>query len=512
MTALGDLTDEVHAWASEMLAGYKPRVRRESKVFRDPVNGFETFYPHEVAIIDSPILQRLRRIHQTALAYYVYPGADHTRFAHCLGVSHLAERMVLSLRDRGVEVEESDRYEVRLAGLLHDVGHGLFSHLSESIFSEHFSADLEAIQQVEAKFRGRGLGEILSYLIVTSPAFRDLVADATSTYGVPSLNVDRIAGYFLGTAPVGEEGKSYLAECISGPLDADKMDYFARDCHYTGIRAEIDVARLLVSVDIDGRSPSTARHLVVRQSGVHHLEHIIFSKMMLFSSVYHHHKIRALECSVRSLFRKIWQDPTAINDVVLRFKSLGSLLTVTEDEFWVKALAEPRLRDAVAGILYYRQVPMRSLALGMATIEDHESGKDKVRKLWDIEQFPSRQREIGDTIQGMISGGSPDLFGVWFDVPTTPSVSRDAKKALVDTGDQYVSLHHFFPSDEWVDAYTDNKLLAHVFTDPDNTKRVAVSKASWRYFKDTMELPLRDRAISRCYKDADDYLVLADFA
>lgn len=292
MTALSDLETEVNEWVTTQLAGFSPRDVSD-KVFRDPVNGFESFLPHEVAVIDSPILQRLRRIHQTALAYYVYPGADHTRFAHCLGVAHLADRMITALNSRGAAISGTDRLEVRLAGLLHDVGHGLFSHLSESIFAEHFAAQLKAISAIEPTFKSKGFGEVLSYLIVTSHRFREFMDDVQKKYKV-TIDLDRVAHYFLGVAKPGEPSKQCLAEIISGPLDADKLDYFARDCHYTGIRAEIDVERLLISIDLDHRSESEFRHIVVRLNGVHHLEHIIFSKMMLFSSVYHHHKIRAL--------------------------------------------------------------------------------------------------------------------------------------------------------------------------------------------------------------------------
>src|SRR5689334_3545348 len=124
-TALPVWQKQVNDYVAGLLKR-SPVRRADDKVFRDPVVDLQHFYPHEVAIIDSPIVQRLRDVHQNALAYLVYPGATHTRFEHTLGVTTIAGRMISALNERGAKITQKDAWEVRLAALLHDSGHCLF--------------------------------------------------------------------------------------------------------------------------------------------------------------------------------------------------------------------------------------------------------------------------------------------------------------------------------------------------------------------------------------------------
>ena len=243
MGASDSIREDVNRVCAGILDGYKPRLRCPRKIVRDPVVGFEYLEPHEIPIIDSPIFQRLRRIRQTALAYQVYPTANHTRFEHCLGVAHREMQMVDALNQkRPGFVSEQKALELRFAGLLHDVGHGPFSHLSETIFGQQFEWQLKALATEDPRFVKKGLGEVLSYFIVTSDAFRALAGSVFEACGV-TIDLDTVAGYFIGAAPT--DNDQFLAEIISGSCDADKLDYFERDCYYTGIRAEIDTDRIL---------------------------------------------------------------------------------------------------------------------------------------------------------------------------------------------------------------------------------------------------------------------------
>jgi HD superfamily phosphohydrolase len=507
MTALDDLRGQVNEVVDGWLGGFTPKTVRQSKLLRDPVIGFETLRPYEVAIVDSPVFQRLRYIHQTALAYHVYPGAHHTRFEHALGVAHRVEQVASALNGRNPGlIGPKDIAELRLAGLLHDVGHGPFSHLSESIFSERFSAELAAIGLEEPMFLRRDLGEILSYLIVTSTAFKTFAHKVFDGFHLAPLDLDKVAGFFVGYAPPEE---LFMAEMISGPFDADKLDYFHRDCYYTGIRAEIDVERILSVIDIDGRSTEAERHLVIRRAGVHHMEHIIFSKMLLFSSVYHHHKIRALECGVRSMFRAIWNDPSRLSISALRFPNMASILTMTDSDFWTLAKMDPVTSATARALTERRELPMRALALNMATIDQEKSDRVGSYKFQLLNEFPAKQREIGDTIFNLLSTEDQvSQFGVWFDFPRTPKVSSDAHDTRVDRGDEYVRLETFFPTPQWVAAYTDNKLTAHVFYDPPEAKRRTVASKAREYFREVYGLVAKDIAEEGCFKEDGE---LSDF-
>jgi HD superfamily phosphohydrolase len=235
------------------------------------------------------------------------------------------------------------------------------------------------------------------------------------------------------------------------------------------------------------------------------MEHIIFSKMLLFSSVYHHHKIRALECGVRSVFRRIWEDPSRIASERLRFPSIASMLTMTDEDFWAVAGSEPTLTDVVTAMYRRRELPMRALALNIATIKKAEGDDGLSVKFQGLTEFPERQRDIGDTIYQMLDAEHQDsTYGVWFDFPKTPEVGSDAKKTMVDRGDAYVPLKEFFPTDDWVAAYSDNKLTAHVFYDPPEVPRHAVSAKAREYFFDRYQITCKEIAVDMCFNEDED--------
>jgi len=136
--AFAQLKGEVDAWVACIMPDDYPKTpmpgKNETKVIREAVTGYQVLQPHEYLVLDSPLLQRLRYIHQTALAYLVYPTANHTRFDHSLGCAKIAQQL-------GEKVIHRDKIritELRLAALLHDVGHTFFSHLSESIMQSRF--------------------------------------------------------------------------------------------------------------------------------------------------------------------------------------------------------------------------------------------------------------------------------------------------------------------------------------------------------------------------------------
>jgi len=332
--ALNILRNEVDYWVNETLPKDYPNrpltLITSDKVIREAVSGYQVLKPWEYLIIDSPIVQRLRYVHQTALSYLVYPTANHTRFDHSLGVAHVASEVS---KQQGFEPDKI--YELRLAALLHDVGQCLFSHLSESIMEYKFSNLYKAAKKSQ-EFSGRDLhlSEILSYLIIQSPRFDRLLRNVVGHYR-PGVDVGRISKLVIGKAP---DDFAYLSDVISGPFDADKCDYLVRDCYFCGIRADIDVPRVIISTTILDRSRFKVenyprKNLVMRRAGAPNLEQIIFNKMLLFPAVYHHHKIRAIECMIRSIFETIWEDPDAIIDEELRFMRLRDFLKVSEHAF-----------------------------------------------------------------------------------------------------------------------------------------------------------------------------------
>ncbi len=179
---------------------------------RDPIYGFIELSEGELKIINTSLFQRLRKIKQLAMAYLVYPCANHTRFDHSLGVYHIASLMAERVL-QGKENEERRRI-VRLSALLHDVGHGPFSHVSEELLEKYASIPTNEREKIHEK--------ITAKLIENNTELKNL------------LSVDdrkSIVGLLSGT----KVDVSLMRGIVSGPLDADKMDYLLRDSYFCGV-------------------------------------------------------------------------------------------------------------------------------------------------------------------------------------------------------------------------------------------------------------------------------------
>ncbi len=187
--------------------------------------------------------------------------------------------------------------EVRLAALLHDVGHGPFSHASERVYES-----FDEIQKVKDErpdlFKERDPHEILSYFIVVSDRFEELWRDIIRLYSPEDIKFDltdielkNVALMILGQHP--NAAMKFFAQMVNGPHDADKFDYIIRDGYLTGLRTAIDIDRFFLSLGTYLVKHTDERQLCVDLGGVIALEQLLFNKMQLYSSVYHHQKVRA---------------------------------------------------------------------------------------------------------------------------------------------------------------------------------------------------------------------------
>ena len=504
---LVEATSDINDYVAEALDHYTVPHVAEHKVIRDAVYGFQRFHPHEVAVIDSPILQRLRGVHQTALSHLVYPSANHTRFEHSLGVATKAEQLAVALRSTrsGLEVSETRLLELRLAGLLHDTGHGLFSHLTESILSQRHPELVTEVKGSRAFAEKTHLGEALSALIVRSPAFQRLLDDVKTGYagakGLNDVTADGIAELILGHTI--EPSEQYLADIISGPFDADKLDYLGRDCHFTGIRAEVDWERITHALDTyqkEGR-----RYLAVRQPAVPHLEQILFSKMMLFSAVYHHHKIRALEQMVQAIFETAYDRQDALTEPLFALDRISDIWRLTEDAFFVLGQREQVIGAAVEAI-FNRRLMQRALSLSITTVKkdpDNVENYRQFQKLFADERAPRTARKLARAVHDELPPRTQGELGdheIRFDFPRSPSLSDDAEQChVLVSPEEARNLKTFFPTEDWVASYADNKLTSHVFTVGSVETRGLVADAAERVLGDLYHLDL-DQTARRALK------------
>lgn len=234
----------------------------------DPIHDFIRVYDHELNIIDTPIFQRLRRIRQLSGAHLTYPAAQHTRFEHSLGVMHIASQAGQALYEKGI-LKSDDIEILRLAGLLHDIGHGPFSHLFE-----------EVIQQ--KKFSHEDFGKEI--------ILKSEIGDSLSKSGYDKKLVTKVA--------FGDSKLQYMNEIISGALSADMMDYLLRDGYFTGAEhAQIDHKRITQSLDVHKKK------LALEKSALYSFESMMHSRYQMFKAVYFHKTVRAAEVMLLEALR-----------------------------------------------------------------------------------------------------------------------------------------------------------------------------------------------------------------
>ena len=234
----------------------------------DPIHDFIRVYDHELSIIDNPIFQRLRRIRQLSGAHLTYPAAQHTRFEHSLGVMHIASQAGHALHEKGIL--KSDNIEIlRLSGLLHDIGHGPFSHLFEEI-----------IQEKKISHEDFGKEIIL----------KSDIGDSLSKNGFDKKLITKIA--------FGDSKFQYMNEIVSGALSADMMDYLLRDGYFTGAEhAKIDHKRITQSLDVHKKK------LALERSTLYSFESMMHSRYQMFKAVYFHKTVRSAEVMLLEALR-----------------------------------------------------------------------------------------------------------------------------------------------------------------------------------------------------------------
>ena len=226
----------------------------------DPIHDFVRVNSNELKIIDTPIFQRLRRIRQLSGAHLIYPGAQHTRFEHSLGVMHIASMAGHALHEKGI-VSSDNIQNLRFAGLLHDIGHGPFSHLFE-----------ELLQKRKMSHEDIGRDIIL----------KTQIGDLISANGFNKKFITELA--------FGDSKFQFMNEIISGALSADIMDYLLRDGYFTGAEhAKIDHNRLTYSLDV------YKNKLALEKSALVNFETMMISRYQMFKAVYFHKTVRAGE-------------------------------------------------------------------------------------------------------------------------------------------------------------------------------------------------------------------------
>ena len=210
---------------------------------RDPIHDYIDLSPLESSLVDTPAYQRLRWIKQLGPGNLVYPGANHTRHEHCMGTSHVVNKI-----SDIVGLEEDEKAICAAAGLLHDLGHTPFSHLGDEVdgVEDHVIRTTRIISESN-------------------------ISDILNENGIDYKEVNQIIG-----------GEHKLGSLVAGDLDGDRLDYLVRDAHYTGVKTGVDTSRLIATMSIkDGG-------LVIKEGGLPAVESLLTTRSIMYPTVYFH--------------------------------------------------------------------------------------------------------------------------------------------------------------------------------------------------------------------------------
>jgi uncharacterized protein len=295
--------------------------------FRDPIHGFIQINEWERAIIDHPAFQRLRRIRQLAWTDMVYPGAMHTRFEHSLGVMHVATLIYRALLKKHEDIfkntfglveggKERQEARIRLAALLHDVGHSPFSHAGEEILP--FQDEKEGKRYVHEDYSAA----------IIHRELRDVIENHPHNKANLNLKIDDILEV-LGTP---QSGLSALfKDIISGQMDADRMDYLQRDSYHAGVRyGMFDMHRVINTVCLcpDGEG---GYHIGVEDGGLQAIEGLLIARYMMFTQLYFHKTRVIYDYHLEQCLQEILKDN---NGVFPAPNSTGSIKAYLKWDDW----------------------------------------------------------------------------------------------------------------------------------------------------------------------------------
>jgi len=265
----------------------------------DPIHDFIRVYGPELRIIDSPVFQRLRGIRQLSGAHLTYPGAQHTRFEHSLGVMHIASQAGQALKEKGI-LKTDDIENLRVAALLHDIGHGPFSHLFEEILQQR--------KKISHEDMGRRI------------ILKTELGDILSKSGYDKKFITKLA--------FGNSKPQFMNQIISGILSADIMDYLLRDGYFTGVEhAKIDHKRITQSLEVHQKK------LALESSALYSFESMMHSRHQMFKAVYFHKTVRSAEVMLLESIR------LADKELGLTSLNLDDYVKLTDESLLFKLLS-----------------------------------------------------------------------------------------------------------------------------------------------------------------------------
>lgn len=430
---------------------------REPKVIHMANLGTHQFFKHEMAIIDTPIVQRLKCISQLGPVYNVFPTARHTRFEHTLGVTISVDKMWKSISEKsslsflGDSEKKKILSDLRISAILHDIGHCPFSHVSEAVLMD------SPLISTECDKLNSNPHEVLGYYMLRSKVFKTFIEDLTSEYDV-IIDLDKISNYIIGKVDNSNE-EQYIADFINGPFDADKLDYIIRDSEFSGVPLALGIDRLLLALDVDKTKTNIGeerRKLIVTEKGIMSIEQLLLAKVMLYSSIYHHQKVRAIDNMIISILRLVIDEKIEINGDIIN--SYVDLLRLDDYDLLKLSTDNPKINE-LCSQLKTRQTFKRCFVISPRTKE--KGYENQFNDIILRSEYPSEIRLMNKELAERIGDGCTE-FDVAFDLPKTPKLGETSQE-IIKIGNEFIALKKVFPEKDWLESYMANKWKGHIF-------------------------------------------------
>ncbi len=516
-----DFLCRADAFVSRCMGEYRPVRFSQSKVIHDCVWGTVMFYPWELTVIDSPLLQRLRRINQLGLAMLTYPSAHHSRFEHTLGVVAVVSQMISSVNrednalgtDTKAPLSPADVRRLRLAALLHDVGHCFFSHLSESIYGAY--PETAALKAEIEDFSGAQPHEMFAYIIINTPTFRRFFAESGYPFDGedPDLILSDVAKMIVG-APIEVRGgirPAYLTEMINGQFDADALDYLRRDSYATGLALTYHIDRFLYKLRIAdrvGEDGIPERHLTVPVSGISTVEEMVFSKLMLTRYIYQHQKVLAVESMMGDLVDGMRRGGKLShpcdfleftdNDIFSLGTPHDSAMRPAAAEWKVSEHSNVTVGD-LARSISLRRVPKKAIVLNIGNVEmiDGErtfSAAALAAKLRSIEGLREKISAEAARLAEKAGLPVPELYDICIAVPKVNMAKNFSRTPVLTYDGSFIPMSDAVDLNDWAASFGANSYNAYVFARPEMLP--AVSLAAISVLERCGIVCLRDRIFS----------------
>jgi hypothetical protein len=331
------------------------------KVVRDPIHGDIRLEGYFLDLLETPEVQRLYNIKQLGFAHLVFPGAHHTRLEHSLGTFKIASQIseVLNIKEDDI---------LRCAALLHDIGHGPFSHTLESILLERFGVNHVDLTEKLILGKYEVFGENEKEVVGLK------VNEVLDEHGICKEEIVRIIRGNIKQRP-------YLSQILSSAIDADQLDYLMRDAYYTGVAyGMIDIERLLNTLKIH------KENLTVKRKGIGVVENILMARSLMYSSVYFHKTVRIAELMLSKALEEVSYEPFEFfkmtdAEIMNELKKVGGFSSEIVTRLKYRRLFKPAYSTSIHD-LDKNQIKI------VKKLEDPRFRKEKERELEDIFGIP----------------------------------------------------------------------------------------------------------------------------